>query len=44
VRVGGDARVFAVGSIPQAVTRMVPKSAADQRLPEVAKVSTRTFS
>lgn len=44
VRVGGDARVFAIGSMPQAVTRMVPKSAADQRLPEVAKVSTRTFS
>lgn len=44
VRVGRDARVFAIGSMPQAVTRMVPKSAADQRLPEVAKVSTRTFS
>lgn len=43
VRVGRDARVFAIGSMPQAVTRMVPKSAADQRLPEVAKVSTRTF-
>jgi hypothetical protein len=44
VRVGGDARVFAIGSMPQAVTRMVPKSAADQRLPEVAQVSSRTFS
>ena len=42
VEVGGEVRVLQVGPMPKAVARMAPKSAADQRLPEVAKVSTHT--
>jgi hypothetical protein len=33
-------RVFTVGAMPNAVTRMVPTSANDKRLPEVGKVTT----
>ena len=40
VEAGGEVRVLTVGPMPKAVARMAPKSAADQRLPEVAKVST----
>jgi hypothetical protein len=42
VTVGVDVWAFAVGPMPAALARMAPKSAADQRLPEVAKVSTHT--
>jgi hypothetical protein len=40
VRVTGSVHVFTVGGLPERVTRLAPASAADQRLPEVAKVST----
>lgn len=40
VTVGSFIRVFTVGSMPDAVTRLVPTSAADQRLPQVGKVTT----
>lgn len=40
VRVAGSVHVFTVGGMPERVTRLAPASAADQRLPEVAKVST----
>lgn len=39
-RVAGSVHVFTVGGLPERVTRLAPASAADQRLPEVAKVST----
>ena len=42
VAVGSPVRVFTVGAMPNAVTRMVPTSAADQRLPEVSHVTTRS--
>jgi hypothetical protein len=32
--------VFTVGAMPNAVTRMVPASASDKRLPEVGHVTT----
>jgi hypothetical protein len=42
VAVGSSVRAFTVGAMPNAVTRMVPTSAADQRLPEVSHVTTRS--
>lgn len=42
VRIGDWVRVFTVGEMPTAITRLAPASAADQRLPEVGKVSTHT--
>jgi len=41
VTVGAQVRVLTVGPLPNAVVRMVPKSAADRRLPDVATVTTR---
>ncbi|WP_328998263.1 hypothetical protein OHA18_27865 [Kribbella sp. NBC_00709] len=41
VRAGDEVRAFAVGPMPKALARMVPKSASDHRLPEVASVTTR---
>jgi hypothetical protein len=35
-------RVFTVGAMPDAVTRMAPTSANDKRLPDVAQVTTST--
>lgn len=40
VTAGSVVRVFTVGPMPGAVTRMVPTSATDQRLPEVDQVTT----
>jgi hypothetical protein len=40
VTVGSCARVFTVGPMPNAVTRLAPTSAAENRLPEVSKVTT----
>jgi hypothetical protein len=40
VTVGSVTRVFTVGPMPAAVTRMAPVSAADDRLPEVGRVAT----
>ena len=40
VAVDGLVRVFTVGAMPDAVTRMVPASANDKRLPEVGQVTT----
>lgn len=42
VAVGPLVRVFTVGAMPNAITRYVPTSAADQRLPEVGRVTTRS--
>lgn len=44
VAAGDEVRTLAVGPMPTALARMVPKSAGDQRLPDVAKVSTHGFS
>jgi hypothetical protein len=41
VRVRDHVRVLTTGSMPQAVTRMAPKSAEDHRLPGVASVVTQ---
>jgi hypothetical protein len=41
VAVGSSVRAFTVGAMPNAVTGMVPTSAADQRLPAVSRVTTR---
>jgi hypothetical protein len=41
VSVGSTVRVFTIGAMPTNVMRMVPKSADDKRLPEVAQVTTR---
>lgn len=41
VTAGPQVRVLTVGPIPDAVRRMVPQSSADQRLPDVAAVTTR---
>ncbi len=41
VRIENSVRVFTVGQLPSAVTRLVPTSAAELRLPEVRKVTTR---
>ncbi|MFC1429956.1 hypothetical protein ACEZDB_04695 [Streptacidiphilus sp. N1-3] len=40
VAVGDLVRVFTVGAMPDAVTRMAPRSADDTRLPEVDRVTT----
>jgi hypothetical protein len=40
VTVGSFARVFTVGRMPDAVTRLVPTSATDNRLPQVSQVTT----
>lgn len=40
VAVDGLVRVFTVGAMPAAVTRLVPASADDKRLPDVARVTT----
>jgi hypothetical protein len=40
VTAGAQVRVLTVGPIPDSVRRMVPRSAADQRLPGVATVAT----
>jgi hypothetical protein len=42
VRIDDSVHVFTVGKMPTAVTRLVPTSATDQRLPEVRKVTTRS--
>jgi hypothetical protein len=42
VTAGAQVRVLTVGPLPDAVLRMVPRSAADQRLPDVAAVTTHT--
>jgi len=41
-RVDDSVHVFTVGDMPRAVTRLVPTSATDQRLPDVTKVTTHT--
>jgi hypothetical protein len=40
VTVGSFVRVFTVGPMPTAVTRLAPTSAADNRLPQVGRVTT----
>lgn len=40
VTVGSFARVFTVGPMPNAVTRLVPTSVTDNRLPQVSQVTT----
>jgi len=40
VTVGTQVRVLTVGALPDAVLRMVPTSATDRRLPDVATVTT----
>jgi hypothetical protein len=40
VTVGSFARVFTVDPTPNAVTRLVPTSVTDNRLPQVSKVTT----
>ena len=40
VTVGSFARVYTVGPMPNAVTRLVPTSATDNRLPRVSQVTT----
>jgi hypothetical protein len=40
VTVGSSAQVFTVGPMPQAVTRLVPTSATDLRLPPVRQITT----
>lgn len=42
VRIDDSVHVFTVGQMPRAVTRLVPASATDRRLPDVAKVTTHT--
>jgi len=42
VRAGAQVRVLTVGPIPDAVLRMVPRTAADRRLPDVAAVTTHS--
>jgi hypothetical protein len=42
VTVGAQVTVLTVGPLPTAVRRMVPKSASDRRLPDVAAVTTHT--
>lgn len=42
VTVGSFARVFTVGPMPNAVTRLVPASGTDNRLPQVSQVTTRS--
>lgn len=40
VRAGAQVHVLTVGPIPEAILRMVPRTAADRRLPDVAAVTT----
>ncbi|RKN45046.1 hypothetical protein [Streptomyces hoynatensis] len=40
VAVGPSVRVFTVGAMPKAITRMIPASPTDRRLPEVGHVTT----
>ncbi|GAA4233632.1 hypothetical protein GCM10022254_36520 [Actinomadura meridiana] len=40
VTVGSSVRVFTVGPVPDAVSRMAPTSPTDQRLPQVSRVTT----
>ncbi|HEU5026244.1 MAG TPA: hypothetical protein VFV01_15105 [Spirillospora sp.] len=40
ITVGSVTRVFTVGPMPAAVTRLAPASASDDRLPEVGRVAT----
>jgi hypothetical protein len=42
VTVGSSVRVLTIGAMPVAVRRMAPTSAADQRLPQVDRGTTRT--
>ncbi len=42
VAVGSSVRAFTVGAPPEVIMRMVPNSAADQRLPAVSPVTTRS--
>ncbi|WP_198681906.1 hypothetical protein [Kribbella rubisoli] len=42
VTVGDQVRTLAVGPMPKALARMVPKSASDHRLPDVPSVTTQT--
>jgi hypothetical protein len=42
VHAGSTVRVFTVGAMPSAVTRLAPASATDRRLPDVAPVTTRS--
>ncbi|GAB0108441.1 hypothetical protein JMUB6875_74570 [Nocardia sp. JMUB6875] len=41
-RIDDSVHVFTVGEMPESVTRLAPATATDLRLPEVAKVMTRT--
>ncbi|MFI1093940.1 hypothetical protein [Streptomyces sp. NPDC020917] len=41
VRTGSTVRVVTLGALPSAVTRRVPTSASDRRLPDVAPVTTK---
>ena len=41
-RIDDSVHVFTIGDMPRAVTRLVPASATDQRLPDVGKVTTHT--
>jgi hypothetical protein len=41
-RIGDSVHVFTVGDMPTAVTGLVPATSADQRLPQVRKVTTRS--
>ncbi len=43
VTAGPAVRVLTVGPVPEAVRRMVPRSAADQRFPDVATVTTHRY-
>ena len=42
VTVGAQVRVLTVGPLPNAVMRMVPRSATDRRLPDIATVTTHS--
>ena len=42
VTVDSQVRAFTIGALPEAVTRLVPTSLADRRLPEVAAVTTHS--
>jgi hypothetical protein len=41
-RIEDSVHVFTIGEIPRQVARLVPTSATDRRLPDVAKVTTRS--
>ena len=42
VTAGAQVRVLTIGPLPNAVMRMVPRSATDRRLPDVATVTTHS--